>query len=708
MYTNDMARKDCQTARRVLKKAPEKNRPPGVGIAIRLAFLCWFVALATLLIFVITTLPQQKQNFINNLESKATSVAISLHEVAAGAAVNEDLASVVSACQTLLNGDATIEFIIVLKNDGFSLINEQNGWQVEPEALDYWLPKKRKSFSKITVVPDFNKRVFHFGQPFDYSGIKWGWIHVGLSLKSYDQSVSKLYANTIILALICAVLSLVVSLIYANKLVQPILRLRKTVQKIASGDLSVKANIYRKDELGSLAGSVNIMTDALRRRDRILESVRFSAQQMTQAEKWQEEIPLVLEKVGRAAGVSRVYIFQNHSNDQGHGHISQRYEWVAHGIRPQMSNPDLKNLSYEDSGFERWQKVLAADEIIIGPVHMLPENEQDLLKSQDILSIMVIPIFTETTWWGFMGFDDCRGERVWSDAEKDSLRAVADMLGATINRQQIQEDLIIAKNEAEQASRSKSEFLANMSHELRTPLNHIIGFTDLVLSRNFGELRDEQAEFLGDVLSSSHHLLSLINDVLDLSKVEAGKMELMLAPVNIRELLENSIVMIKEKALKHQLSVSINLDGIPEIIIADERKIKQVVYNLLSNAVKFTPDLGNISIGASAKAASALPLTEKQSALSEKWLSIWISDTGIGIEAADLERIFDPFEQVEGSASRKFQGTGLGLALTQKIVMMHGGSIWAESPGPDQGTIFRFILPLDGVLTETKTYRIIG
>ena len=151
---------------------------------------------------------------------------------------------------------------------------------------------------------------------------------------------------------------------------------------------------------------------------------------------------------------------------------------------------------------------------------------------------------------------------------------------------------------AEASSRTKSEFLANMSHELRTPLNHIIGFTDLVLSRSFGELTAEQEEFLRDVLASSRHLLSLINDVLDLSKVEAGRMELELSEVRIRELLENSLVMVKEKALKHQLRLAVELDGVPEQLLADERKIKQVIYNLLSNAVKFTPAGGEVRLGA--------------------------------------------------------------------------------------------------------------
>jgi signal transduction histidine kinase len=264
-------------------------------------------------------------------------------------------------------------------------------------------------------------------------------------------------------------------------------------------------------------------------------------------------------------------------------------------------------------------------------------------------------------------------------------------------KQEREKALQKAKAESDQASRAKSEFLANMSHELRTPLNHIIGFTDLVLSRSFGGLTAEQEEFLKDVLASSRHLLSLINDVLDLSKVEAGRMQLELSAVPIRELLENSLVMVKEKALKHQLRLVVELDRVPELLLADERKIKQVVYNLLSNAVKFTPAGGEVRLGATIQDAAQLsgcPISTEGHA---KWLSVWVADTGIGLDAKDLERIFCPFEQVEGSASRKFQGTGLGLSLTRKVVELHSGAIWAESRGCGKGSAFRFVVPARAV-----------
>jgi PAS domain S-box-containing protein len=254
--------------------------------------------------------------------------------------------------------------------------------------------------------------------------------------------------------------------------------------------------------------------------------------------------------------------------------------------------------------------------------------------------------------------------------------------------------------QAESANRAKSEFLANMSHELRTPLNGIIGFTELVLDKQFGDLNDLQEEYLGDVLLSSRHLLSLINDILDLSKIEAGKMELAPSRVDLKDLLKRSLVIIKEKALKHGITLSLEDKGVPDLVEADERKLKQIVYNLLSNAVKFTPDGGSVILSAvSGMEAKALLKSMPEGVLPETngngipFVVVSVQDSGIGIDSTDFERIFNPFEQVDSSSSRQFQGTGLGLSLTKRLVELHGGTIWVESEGENKGSTFRFILP---------------
>jgi signal transduction histidine kinase len=263
--------------------------------------------------------------------------------------------------------------------------------------------------------------------------------------------------------------------------------------------------------------------------------------------------------------------------------------------------------------------------------------------------------------------------------------------------EQLVEELKAAKQTAELANVAKSDFLANMSHELRTPLNHIIGFTELVVEKHFGDLNEAQEEYLNDVLSSSRHLLSLINDVLDLSKVEAGKLELNYSPVELKNLLNNSLVMVKEKALKHSLKVSCKFGELPDTFQADERKLKQIIYNLLANAVKFTPDGGSIVI--SAELCNGQPSGGNggghQHEGRRPCVLISVTDSGIGLKRDDLDRIFNPFEQVESSRSRKFQGTGLGLSLVKSLVNLHGGQIWAESEGEGKGSIFRVEIPVN-------------
>jgi signal transduction histidine kinase len=268
-----------------------------------------------------------------------------------------------------------------------------------------------------------------------------------------------------------------------------------------------------------------------------------------------------------------------------------------------------------------------------------------------------------------------------------------DLQNEIIQRQQVEKELRCAKEMSDKANQAKSDFLANMSHELRTPLNHIIGFTELVLDKNFGELNDTQAEYLTDVHTSSKHLLSLINDILDLSKVEAGKQELQLKDVDLKMLLENSLVMVKEKYLKHAIQTSVDTKGIPDTIKADERMLKQIIYNLLSNAVKFSPDGGKVSL-------TARPCVLHESDHStnngdrKQGVKICVSDTGIGLKPQDLDYIFNPFDQVENSLSRRFQGTGLGLSLTKNLVELHNGRIWAQSEGEGKGSTFSFIIPV--------------
>ena len=229
----------------------------------------------------------------------------------------------------------------------------------------------------------------------------------------------------------------------------------------------------------------------------------------------------------------------------------------------------------------------------------------------------------------------------------------------------------------EVANQHKSEFLANMSHELRTPLNAIIGFSEVLLQRMFGELNPKQDEYLQDVLSSGRHLLSLINDILDLSKVEAGRMELELARFDLPQAMQDTLVLVRERAARHGIDLQLEVDGGVGEIVADERKIKQVMLNLLSNAVKFTPEGGRVDV---------------RTVPTDAGVEISVADTGIGIAAENQELIFEEFRQVGGDYAHKREGTGLGLTLARRFVELHGGRIWVKSQ-PGLGSTFTFSIP---------------
>jgi GAF domain-containing protein len=259
----------------------------------------------------------------------------------------------------------------------------------------------------------------------------------------------------------------------------------------------------------------------------------------------------------------------------------------------------------------------------------------------------------------------------------DLLQTFATQSGLAIQNARLFRELADKSRQLEAASQHKSEFLANMSHELRTPLNAIIGFSEVLSERMFGELNEKQDEYLKDIHASGQHLLSLINDILDLSKIEAGKMDLELADFDLPMTIENALMLVRERAARRGIELHRTVDERLGHIQADERKVRQVLLNLLSNAIKFTPEGGRIEVGA--KAVNGL-------------IEVSVTDTGVGIAPEDQEAVFEEFRQV-GTADKKVEGTGLGLALSRKFIELHGGKIWVKSH-VGAGSTFTFTVPV--------------
>jgi signal transduction histidine kinase len=307
----------------------------------------------------------------------------------------------------------------------------------------------------------------------------------------------------------------------------------------------------------------------------------------------------------------------------------------------------------------------------------VPQTTRRACKALGIKSIIFAPMMWEGKGMGAISIGrDYVGQ--FSEKDLTLLKTFADQAVIAIQNARLFHEIQEKSQQLEVANKHKSEFLANMSHELRTPLNAIIGFSEVLLERLFGDVNEKQQDYLQDIHSSGRHLLNLINDILDLSKVEAGRMELDLSTFDLPSAIATAMTLIRERAQRHDIRLGMDVDpGLGEIV-ADERKLKQILLNLLSNAVKFTPDGGSIDVRAR---------------VADRNVAISVTDTGIGIAPADQDAVFEEFRQVGQHYTSKQEGTGLGLALTRRFVELHGGTIGVKSE-LGKGSTFTFTLPL--------------
>ena len=511
------------------------------------------------------------------------------------------------------------------------------------------------------------------------------------------EAFQPLYASifrTAVLLLAGIALSLLVSLVLARRMVTPIRALQAGAARLGTGALDQRIQVQTGDELEALADQFNSMAAQLQESYAGLErKVEERTRDLTEA----------LEQQTATAEILRV--MSNTPTD-----VQPVFDAIVQsGIRlfedaavtiVLREGDQARAVAIADKDAERCRRWLGrfpvpltreymhSAAILDGRMIDVPDAAQvtdrfapgirNFLAS-GYGAITIAPMVREGTAIGAISVVRVSPGPL-SDKQIALLKTFADQAVIAIENVRLFQEVQEKNRQLEVASQHKSEFLANMSHELRTPLNAIIGFSEVLSERMFGELNEKQAEYLQDIHTSGRHLLSLINDILDLSKVEAGRMELEMNHFDLPSALDNALTLIRERAARHSIALELNVDPRLGDFVGDERKIKQVLLNLLSNAVKFTPEGGRIEV-------KAVP--------ADSFVEISVSDSGIGIAPEDQEAIFEEFRQVGSSYAQKREGTGLGLTLAKKFVELHGGKIWVKSE-LGKGSTFTFTLPWRG------------
>ena len=513
-----------------------------------------------------------------------------------------------------------------------------------------------------------------------------------------EQPVSEVYETlnatiirTVSLIIAGLLISALAAMWLARSMVRPIRTLQEGAARIGAGDLEQRIEINTGDELEALAEQFNQMSAQLRESYAGLErkvEVRTAElretldQQMATAEilqvisssvaDTQPVFDKILQSCEHLFGGHMLVIFL--LGEDGQLHIGSVRGPNADQVRALFPVP-LEGTASEVAIRER--RAVTYANVINGAD--VPIGLRNIAKRFGrTYSLAIAPMIWKDRGIGSILVGRENKLEAFSEKEMGLLKTFADQAVIAIQNARLFREIQDKSRQLEIANQHKSDFLANMSHELRTPLNAIIGFSEVLVEKMFGEVNDKQLDYLQDIHSSGKHLLSLINDILDLSKIEAGRMELDVAEFDLRSALENAMTLVKERAQRNGISLSLEVDLSLGMFRGDERKFKQILLNLLSNAVKFTPEGGKVGVAARPAANG---------------LEVSVTDSGVGIAVADQELVFEEFKQVGTDYTRKAEGTGLGLALTKRFVELHGGTIRLASE-PGKGSTFTFTIPL--------------
>lgn len=406
--------------------------------------------------------------------------------------------------------------------------------------------------------------------------------------------------------------------------------------------------------------------------EKLLVGVARASNVLLTAERFDKEILEAFNILGQAADVDRVYLFENSFDPEAGARLmSQRYEWCRPGVDSYLDDPALQELAYQDI-FPEWERPLASGHPVGGIVRHLPETMQRIFEPQAIQTVLLVPVLFDDEFWGFLGFDDCRRERTWSEAERAILSTASGSFAGAIMKHRYEEKLVAAKEAAEELAELKSAFLNNMSHEIRTPLAGILGCASLLIE----ELPSEHHELVQLITNNGERLLATLDAVLKLARLQASGVLLKKTEVNVGGLVRDVVVHHQVQADQKGIAIRVEAPAEPVITSTDASVLSSLLGHILSNAVKFTEEGGiDIELGRQSGA-----------------VAITIKDTGIGIGEEFLPHIFDAFRQESTGIARSHEGSGVGLTITKHLVELIGGTISVSSK-PQSGTSFIVKIP---------------